>query len=86
MIKFNYTQVENDFQSIYNLHEVLLSLALPKIASVATKTLSLEKLKILLSVPSEQASESTELFPCFDTSENFIKSLNTSFTHYANSF
>ena len=34
MIKFNYTQVEQDFQSIYNLHEVLLSLALPLIPSI----------------------------------------------------
>ena len=29
MIRFNYTQVEQDFQSIYNLHELLLSMAVP---------------------------------------------------------
>lgn len=29
MIRYNYTQVEEDFQSIYNLHELLLSLAIP---------------------------------------------------------
>ena len=34
MIKYNYTQVENDFQSIYNLHEVLISLLLPKIPAI----------------------------------------------------
>ena len=34
MIKYNYTQVEEGFQSIYNLHEVLISLALPLIPSV----------------------------------------------------
>lgn len=42
MIRFNYTQVEQDFQSIYNLHEVLLSLALPLIPSIRDKTLGLE--------------------------------------------
>ena len=34
MIKYNYTVVEDDFQSIYNLHEVLISLALPLIPSI----------------------------------------------------
>ena len=42
MIKFNYTQVEQDFQSIYNLHEVLFSLALPLIPSIQSKSLSLD--------------------------------------------
>ena len=44
MIRYNYTQVENDFQSIYNLHEVLFSLALPKIPEIENKSLSLDQL------------------------------------------
>ena len=50
MIRFNYTQVENDFQSIYNLHEVMLSMALPLIPAVRDKTLSLDQLVNLLQV------------------------------------
>ena len=50
MIRFNYTQVENDFQSIYNLHEVMLSMALPLIPAIRDKTLSLDQLVNLLQV------------------------------------
>ena len=85
MIKFNYTQVEQDFQSIYNLHEVLFSLALPKISAIQNKTLSQDQLNSLMAVPAEAAS-TADLFPPFAASENFIKALNTSFSHYANAF
>ena len=78
MIKFNYTQVENDFQSIYNLHEVLFSLALPLIPSIQDKSLSLDRLTELLQAPESQEDEGA-LFNGFTADESFISMLNASF-------
>lgn len=83
MIKFNYTQVEQDFQSIYNLHEVVMSLALPLIPSIRDKTLSLEQLTSLMNV--DTVAEDA-LFPEFSPAEDFIKAMNVSFNHYGNAF
>ena len=85
MIKFNYTQVENDFQSIYNLHEVLISMALPLIPSIQQKTLSLDRIAEMMSAPRHQGDEA-ELFPEFAPNNDFIVQLNSSFQHYADSF
>ena len=84
MIKYNYTVVENDFQSIYNLHEVLISMALPLIPSIQNKSLSLDQVNSLMEAPAQ--SDEAALFPAFTPTEDFIKQLNASFQHYANSF
>ena len=84
MIKYNYTQVEEDFQSIYNLHEVLLSMALPKVAAIQNKSLTLDQLNQLMTAPDQSEAES--LFPAFTEADTLLSSLNASFQHYANSF
>ena len=55
MIRYNYTQVEDDFQSIYNLHEVLISMALPLIPSIRDKTLNLSQLVDLVQVSNSES-------------------------------
>ena len=83
MIKFNYTQVEQDFQSIYNLHELLLSLAVPLCLKEGTNQISLnfEELEGMLS---DDASE--DLFPDFTPDKAFLVKLNASFNHYAHQY
>lgn len=83
MIRYNYTQVEEDFQSIYNLHEVLISMALPMVPAIKNKTLSLAQLAELTSTAG--ASEQS-LFADFVASDELIKNLNASFAHYASQF
>ena len=85
MIRFNYTQVENDFQSIYNIHEVVLSMALPLIAEIRDKTLSLDQLMPLMEPrDSEEPEPIHGFFPDFDESVlHSITKLNQSFLHYA---
>lgn len=87
MIKYNYTIVEEDFQSIYNLHEVLLSLVLPRLTAIRNKTLDLNQLNSLLEVEGDgSAADARALFPAFTETDDFIRSLNMAFEHYANSF
>ena len=83
MIRFNYTQVEEDFQSIYNMHEVMLSMALPLLPAIRDKTLSLDQLNTMLADTAEPAAGP---FPSFEASDDFITNLNASFHMYANSF
>jgi len=59
---------------------VLLSLALPKLPSVAAKSLSLSDIKALLAAPLEQT---TELFSWSDSSDRFIRNIAFSFSNYA---
>ena len=67
MIRFNYTQVEEDFQSIYNIHEVVLSMALPLIADIRDKTLSLAQLLPLFEPrDADEAEPIGGFFPDFD--------------------
>ena len=86
MIRFNYTQVEEDFQSIYNIHEVVLSMALPLLPAIKDKTLSLEQFGALLQVDADLAEPAAGLFPDLSETDAFITNLNASFKHYANSF
>ena len=81
MIRFNYTQVEEDFQSIYNMHEVMLSMALPLLPAIRDKMLSLDQLNTMLAATAEPAAGP---FPSFEASDDFITNLNASFHMYAN--
>lgn len=75
IIRFNYTQVKQDFQSIYNLHELLITLAV-KICDVDS---SFDFLANTL----PNASPAS-LFPDFSPNTEYLVNLYGSFRHYAN--
>lgn len=74
MIRFNYTQVKEDFQSIYNLHELLITLAV----RACPAEVSFDFLDHTLAEASP-----AELFPNYSASADFLVSLYGSFRHYA---
>ena len=83
MIRYNYTQVEEDFQSIYNLHELLLSLSIPLClkGDGGEIDLSYDELSDML-----KNDQTDELFPDFTPTKAFLVQLNASFNHYANQY
>jgi len=74
MIRYNYTQVSSDFQSIYNLHEMLITLAVNLYPDQADFD--------FISAGLEQAS-TTSLFPDFEPTQEYLKALYSSFKHYS---
>ena len=86
MLRHNYTQLEQgseEFQSIYNLHELLISMALPTIPSIQSKSLTAEGIQELFNLPGEPLEEK---FPAFTATDDFVKVLNASFEHFGNLF
>ena len=79
MIRYNYTQVEEDFQSIYNLHELLLSLVTP--LCLKAGDLSFDELSNML-----ENDKTDDLFPDFTPTSDFLVKLNASFNHYAHQY
>lgn len=75
MIRFNYTQVKDDFQSIFNLHELLVTLAVQQCPCDSSFDFMLKTLA--------DAAAPATLFPDFTSSADFLVALFGSFRHYA---
>jgi hypothetical protein len=74
MIRYNYTQVKDDFQSIYNLHELLVTLAVrmtPGEPSFDFMTKAFD------------GSKPDAPFPDFAATQDFLVALYGSFRYYA---
>jgi hypothetical protein len=71
--------VKEDFQSIYNMHELLISVAVP--LCLANFPLTFDFLLNDLSL--EQETEPATLFGDFTPSADFLKNLCSSFVHYS---
>lgn len=61
MLRFNFTQVKQDFQSMYNLHELLISLAVQRCETTPT----FEFLTF-------SAEPSSSLFPDYTNTPDFL--------------